>query len=76
MMSRVAMTKIPRRRLATFPELSNLSLLWLSSDGRWRYRLHDRVIVVAPARASRILALAANVTGAVVDPADVQALQR
>lgn len=66
------MTTIPRRRIAG-TDLTQIALLYRAIDGIWRYRRRDRNVPVTPARASRILALAAEIPGARVDPADVRA---
>lgn len=68
------MTMIPRRRI-TGTDLTQTAILYRSIDGIWRYRRRDRNVPVTPARASRILALAERVPGALVDPADVKAAQ-
>ena len=69
------MTIIPRRRIPGFGELDEVSVLYRNVRGDWRYRLRDRNVIVAATRARRILALAATVPGASVDPADVRKLQ-
>jgi hypothetical protein len=68
------MTTIPRRCIAG-TNLTQIALLYRAIDGIWRYRRRDRNMPITPTRASRILALAARVPGARVDPADVRAVR-
>jgi len=64
------MTTIPRRRIPG-TGLNRIALLYRAIDETWRYRFRDRNVPVSTERAVRILALAAAVPGAHVDPADV-----
>ena len=66
------MTTIPRRRIPG-TGLNRISLLYRAIDETWRYRFRDRNVPVSTERAVRILALAAAVPGAHVDPSDIDA---
>jgi len=68
------MTTIPRRRIAG-TDLTQIALLYRAIDGIWRYRRHERDVPITPARASRVLAPAAEIPGARVDPADVKVVR-